>query len=150
MPEVPPVTKMVLPVVFMGLLSLPVGCGHKRTVVRLWVTIADSCPFKQERTMPEAADTRVRADALRNRERILKVALEELSRSADVPLSTIAKKAGVGQGTFYRHFPNRDALVMEVYSYEMLQVAKFAEHLLQTRPPDQALREWMNRFAEYA
>ena len=91
-----------------------------------------------------------RADALQNRERILTVALAELTRSADVPLSVIAKKAGVGQGTFYRHFPTREALVMEVYRYEMVQVAKFAEHLLQTRLPDQALREWMNRLAEYA
>nr|WP_233276324.1 hypothetical protein [Dickeya chrysanthemi] len=40
--------------------------------------------------------------------------------------------------------------MMEVYRYEMLQVAKFAEHLLQTRQPDQALREWINRLAEYA
>lgn len=91
-----------------------------------------------------------RSDALRNRERILTVALAELVRSPEVPLSAIAKKAGVGQGTFYRHFPTREALVMEVYRHEMLQVAAFAEHLLKTRPPDQALREWMNRLAEYA
>lgn len=95
-------------------------------------------------------DSPKRSDALQNRERILTVALAELIRSAEVPLSAIAKKAGVGQGTFYRHFPTREALVMEVYRYEMLQVAGFAEHLLKTRPPDQALREWMNRLAEYA
>ncbi|VAP38239.1 transcriptional regulator TetR family [Klebsiella pneumoniae] len=91
-----------------------------------------------------------RADAQQNRERILSVALAELTVSADVPLSAIAKKAGVGQATFYRNFPSREILVMEVYRYEMLQVTKFAEHLLQTRPPDQALREWMTRLAEYA
>lgn len=95
-------------------------------------------------------DSPVRSDALQNRERILAVALVELTRSADVPLSAIAKKAGVGQGTFYRHFPTREALVIEVYRYEMLQVAESAEHLLKTLPPDQALREWMNRLAEYA
>nr|WP_202427635.1 TetR/AcrR family transcriptional regulator [Duganella margarita] len=78
------------------------------------------------------------------------VALEELIRSAEVPLSTIAKKAGVGQGTFYRHFPTREALVIEVYRHEMSQVVEFATHLLKTRTPDQALREWMNRLAEYA
>ncbi|ACA91657.1 MULTISPECIES: TetR/AcrR family transcriptional regulator [Burkholderiaceae] len=99
---------------------------------------------------PEKTDRPVRADAVQNRERILAVALAELTVSADVPLSAIARKAGVGQGTFYRHFPTRETLVMEVYRYEMLQVAKFAEHLLQTRPPDQALRDWMNRLAEYA
>lgn len=101
-------------------------------------------------TEPLQTDRPTRADALQNRERILVVALAELTRSSDVPLSAIAKKAGVGQGTFYRHFPTREALVMEVYRYEMVQVAKYAEHLLQTRPPDQALREWMNRLAEYA
>lgn len=99
---------------------------------------------------PQKAKRPARADALQNRERILKVALTELTVSADVPLSAIAKKAGVGQATFYRHFPTREALVMEVYRYEMLQVAKFAEHLLQTHSPDQALREWMNRLAKYA
>ncbi|KQQ84769.1 TetR family transcriptional regulator [Xanthomonas sp. Leaf131] len=91
-----------------------------------------------------------RSDAVQNRERILSVALAELMRSADVPLSTIAKKASVGQGTFYRHFPTREALVVEVYRHEMLQVTGFAEHLLKTLPPKQALRQWMNRLAEYA
>lgn len=95
-------------------------------------------------------DSPKRSDAMHNRDRILKVALAELILSAEVPLSAIAKKAGVGQGTFYRHFPTREALVMEVYRYEMSQVAEFAEHLLETRPPNQALREWMNRLAEYA
>lgn len=99
---------------------------------------------------PQKIGRRARADALLNRERILAVALAELPHSVDVPLSVIARKAGVGQGTFYRHFPTREALVMEVYRYEMLQVAKYAEHLLQSRPPDQALREWMARLAEYA
>jgi AcrR family transcriptional regulator len=95
-------------------------------------------------------DSPKRSDALKNRERILTVALAELIRSADAPLSAIAKKAGVAQGTFYRHFPTREALVMEVYRHEMSQVAGFAEQLLKTSPPDQALREWMNRLAEYA
>lgn len=94
-------------------------------------------------------DSPKRSDAVQNRERILTVALAELIHSADVPLSTIAKKAGVGQGTFYRHFPTRQALVMAVYRHEMLQVVKFAEQLLQTCSPDQALRQWMNRLAEY-
>ncbi|WP_206440152.1 TetR/AcrR family transcriptional regulator [Streptomyces scabichelini] len=92
----------------------------------------------------------MRSDAQRNRERILEVALVELTRSADAPLSSIAKKAGVGQGTFYRHFPSREALVLEVYRHEMQQVADAAAQLLQTRAPDQALREWMDRLAEYA
>ncbi|MET9385992.1 TetR/AcrR family transcriptional regulator [Streptomyces sp. NPDC002928] len=92
----------------------------------------------------------LRSDAQRNRERILHVALAELTCSADVPLSSIAKKAGVGQGTFYRNFPSREALVLEVYRYEMQQVADAAPQLLETRAPEQALREWMDRLAQFA
>ena len=92
----------------------------------------------------------LRSDAQRNRDRILEVALAELTRSADTPLSAIAKKAGVGQGTFYRNFPSREALVLEVYRYEVEQVAATACELLCCRPPDVALREWMDRLAQYA
>ncbi|MET8570247.1 TetR/AcrR family transcriptional regulator [Streptomyces sp. NPDC004783] len=95
-------------------------------------------------------DAPLRSDAQRNRERILKVATEELTRCADAPLSAIAKKAGVGQGTFYRNFPHREALVLEVYRYEMQQVADAAPELLRTRDPEQALREWMDRLARFA
>ncbi|MFG2629912.1 TetR/AcrR family transcriptional regulator [Streptomyces sp. NPDC048473] len=100
--------------------------------------------------MQEEKSATLRPDAQRNRERILEVALTELTRSADAPLSAIAKKAGVGQGTFYRNFPNREALVLEVYRHEMQQVADTAAQLLRTRAPDQALREWMDRLAQYA
>jgi AcrR family transcriptional regulator len=91
-----------------------------------------------------------RSDAQRNRERILEVAVTELKRSADTPLSVIAKKAGVGQGTFYRNFPNREVLVFEIYRRETQQLTDHAAELLQTREPDQALREWMDRLAQYA
>ncbi|MFE7295838.1 TetR/AcrR family transcriptional regulator [Streptomyces sp. NPDC057579] len=97
---------------------------------------------------PEGAP--LRSDARRNRDRILEVALVELTRAADVPLSAIARKAGVGQGTFYRNFPNREALVLEVYRHEVQQVCDAAAHLLATRPPDRALRGWMDRLAQYA
>ncbi|MEU5210076.1 TetR/AcrR family transcriptional regulator [Streptomyces sp. NPDC020742] len=100
--------------------------------------------------MQQKKDAPLRSDAQRNRERILEVALEELTRSADAPLSAIAKKAGVGQGTFYRHFPNRESLVLEVYRYEVQQVSDTAAQLLRTHTPDQALREWMDRLAQYA
>lgn len=92
----------------------------------------------------------LRSDAQRNRERILEVALVELTRSPEVPLSAIAKKAGVGQGTFYRNFPSRAALVLEVYSHEMRQVADAAPHLLAKLPPDRALRAWMDHLARFA
>lgn len=92
----------------------------------------------------------LRSDAQRNRERILAVALTELTRCADAPLSVIAKKAGVGQGTFYRNFPSREALVLEIYRHEMQQVADSAAQLLACLEPDRALREWMDRLAEFA
>ncbi|MFD9206013.1 TetR/AcrR family transcriptional regulator [Streptomyces sioyaensis] len=100
--------------------------------------------------MQQHKDAPLRSDAQRNRERILEVALAELTHSADAPLSAIAKKAGVGQGTFYRNFPNRESLVLEVYRYEVQQVADAASQLLETRAPEQALREWMDRLAQYA
>jgi AcrR family transcriptional regulator len=89
----------------------------------------------KNRTAPQ------RSDAQRNRDRILEVALAELTRSADTPLSVIAKKAGVGQGTFYRNFPNREALVFEIYRHETQQLADCAVQLLQ---------EWMVRLAQFA
>ncbi|GAA2674209.1 TetR/AcrR family transcriptional regulator [Streptomyces lunalinharesii] len=100
--------------------------------------------------MPQPEDAPLRSDARRNRDRILEVALIELTRAADVPLSAIAKKAGVGQGTFYRNFPNREALVLEVYRHEVQQVCDAAAHLLAVHPPDRALRGWMDRLARYA
>ncbi|SMQ20970.1 transcriptional regulator, TetR family [Streptomyces sp. Ag82_O1-12] len=100
--------------------------------------------------MRQKKDAPLRSDAQRNRERILEVALEQLTRSAGVPLSAIAKKAGVGQGTFYRHFPTREALVLEIYRHEMQQVADTAPVLLESREPDRALREWMDRLARFA
>ncbi|MDG9715556.1 TetR/AcrR family transcriptional regulator [Streptomyces sp. DH24] len=100
--------------------------------------------------MRQEKDAPRRSDAQRNRERILEVALAELTRCADAPLSLIARKACVGQGTFYRNFPSREALVLEIYRHEMRQVADSAAQLLESRPPDRALREWMDRFAEFA
>ena len=104
----------------------------------------------QEKKDAPQKDAPLRSDAQRNRERILEVALTELTRSEDVPLSAIAKKACVGQGTFYRNFPDREALVLEVYRYEVQQVADTAHQLLSTREPDRALREWMDRLAQFA
>ncbi|WP_432192545.1 TetR/AcrR family transcriptional regulator [Streptomyces sp. bgisy027] len=100
--------------------------------------------------MPSRNNGPQRSDAQRNRERILEVALAELSRDVDAPLSLIAKKAGVGQGTFYRNFPNREALVLEVYRHEVQLLTDAATELLKTREPDAALREWLNQLARFA
>ncbi|MGW0733181.1 TetR/AcrR family transcriptional regulator [Streptomyces sp. NPDC002851] len=100
--------------------------------------------------MESRSDPPQRSDAQRNRERILEVALAELTRSPDAPLSVIAKKAGVGQGTFYRNFPNREALVLAVYQQEVRQLSDSAAELLGSRAPDQALRAWMDGLARFA
>ncbi|MFF8595618.1 TetR/AcrR family transcriptional regulator [Streptomyces sp. NPDC015220] len=100
--------------------------------------------------MRQEKDAPKRSDAQRNRESILEAAVAELTRSADVALSLIAKRAGVGQATFYRNFPNRESLVLEVYRHEMQQVADSAVQLLESREPDRALREWMDHLARFA
>jgi AcrR family transcriptional regulator len=91
----------------------------------------------------------LRSDAQENRRRILEVALEALTTSGDVSLNQIAKKAGVGPGTLYRHFPTREALVLEVYRYEVGQLAASAPALLEELGPVGALRAWFDRLAHY-
>jgi len=91
----------------------------------------------------------LRSDAQQNRSRILKVALEALTASPGASLNSIAKRAGVGAGTLYRHFPTREALVLEVYRYEVQQVVDAAPRLLASRPPLDALREWLDCLAHY-
>jgi AcrR family transcriptional regulator len=95
-------------------------------------------------------DTKTRADARRNRARILTAALElYAAEGTDVSLKAIANAAGVGVGTIYRHFPTRDALLEAAYRNEVEQLCD-VETLLRDRPPDAALAEWMNRFVDYA
>ena len=92
----------------------------------------------------------LRADARRNREKLLAVAVATLSQSdGDVPLESIARQAGVGIGTLYRHFATREALVEAAYRHEVDRVCAAAGELRQVMPPDAALREWMQRFVEY-
>ena len=98
----------------------------------------------------DEAERRPRADALRNRERLLeaaKAAFAELG--AGVALEDIARRADVGIGTLYRHFPTRDAIVEAVYSREVRQLAASAEGLLSELPPGEALRAWMRLFVDY-
>ncbi len=91
-----------------------------------------------------------RADAQRNRDRLLaaaKAAFADLG--ADVSLDEIARRAGVGIGTLYRHFPSRDALVEEVYRREVQQLAEAASRLGESLPAGDALHEWMLLFVDY-
>jgi AcrR family transcriptional regulator len=91
-----------------------------------------------------------RADAQRNRERILEVAKEAFTRSgANVSLDDVAKQAGVGAGTLYRHFPTRDALLEAVYRSEVGKLAAAERQFSSTMPPIEALRAWMLLFVDY-
>jgi AcrR family transcriptional regulator len=91
-----------------------------------------------------------RADARRNRDRLLEVAGETFaSRGVEASLEDVARTAGVGIGTLYRHFPTRDALIEEVYRHNVGLLCDGAEELKATLPPDEALAEWMQRFVAY-
>src|SRR5438270_5365125 len=91
-----------------------------------------------------------RADAQRNRKRLVEVARAAFTSGAGkVSLEAIAKEAGVGIGTLYRHFPTREALVEAVYLAERGRLCDAADELLAEHPPERALRTWMDRFADY-
>lgn len=93
-------------------------------------------------------EDRLRADARANRDRILGIAREALAASPDASLNSIAKAAGVGAGTLYRHFPSREALLAAVYRKEIEELAALAPALLTQHPPLEALRLWCDRFAQ--
>src|SRR5271168_4390167 len=91
-----------------------------------------------------------RSDAQRNRERILEVAKEAFTRSgANTSLDDIAKEAGVGPGTLYRHFPTREELLEAVYRSEVEKLAAAERRFAETLPPIEALRAWMLLFVDY-
>ncbi|MEU3978819.1 TetR/AcrR family transcriptional regulator [Streptomyces sp. NPDC026672] len=90
-----------------------------------------------------------RKDARDNRERILAVAHDELAASPTASLTGIARKAGVGIGTLYRHFPTREALVLELYRTDLQYLIDRAPALLREHPPLDALRHWFDEIAHY-
>lgn len=94
-------------------------------------------------------EPRRRKDALENRERLLTAAVAEFTRDANASLDGIAKAAGVGIGTLYRHFPTRETLIEEAYRNELTKLTEAAPELLREHGPDVALREMMNRFIDY-
>jgi len=92
----------------------------------------------------------LRKDAVRNQELLITAAAAAFSvDGADVPLEDIARRAGVGIGTLYRHFPTRDSLVEAVYRHEVDVLVERADQLLDTLPPDQALEAWMQLFVRH-
>ena len=100
--------------------------------------------------MPADGDRPLRADAQRNHECLLAVAVRAFSEEGpDVTLESIARDAGVGIGTLYRHFPTREALVEAAYRNELGRLCDAAADLLRAVPPDEATRAWMDRFIGY-
>ncbi|KUN18592.1 TetR family transcriptional regulator [Streptomyces antibioticus] len=87
----------------------------------------------------------MRSDALSNRMRILEAATEVLAEPGDTSLKSIARRAGVGQGTLYRHFPSRECLVLQVYEEEVEELATVATVLLDTLSPRHGLCAWLRR-----
>ena len=91
-----------------------------------------------------------RTDAQLNRERLLEVAKEAFTRSGpNASLDDIAREAGVGAGTLYRHFPTRDALIEAVYRTEVEKLAAAEQKFSDAMPPVEALRAWMLLFVDY-
>ncbi|MFD5465675.1 TetR/AcrR family transcriptional regulator [Kitasatospora sp. NPDC127059] len=100
--------------------------------------------------MAEGTQRPLRADARRNREKILAVAAREFATEGlGVHLERIAKEAGVGSATLYRNFPTREALVEAVYRNEVAQLCDAAPALLAAKPPFDALRAWARLFLDY-
>ncbi len=103
-------------------------------------------PTKYQKIVPR----KPRTDAKRNRERLLQAAKESFTRSgANASLDDIAKEAGVGAGTLYRHFPTRDALIEAVYRTEVEKLAAAEKTFSESLLPVEALRAWMLLFVDY-
>jgi AcrR family transcriptional regulator len=112
----------------------PFGIQHNRSVIRL--------------TSPQPRATR--ADAARNREQLLDVATRVLaSPGAETSMRAIAREAGVGIATLYRHFPTREFLVEAVYRDQVIRLTNGARELLADVAPAVALRRWMDLFGTW-
>jgi AcrR family transcriptional regulator len=95
------------------------------------------------------AAKQTRTDSIRNRSKILDAARSALAISGDATMQSIARAAGIGQGTLYRHFPTREALVLEVHRRDVNALVDAAPVLLEKFTPVRALREWFDQLAEY-
>src|SRR4051794_29707379 len=97
-----------------------------------------------------SAERKPRADAQRNRERLVDAAKAAFAETGHaVSLEEVARRAGVGIGTLYRHFPTRDALIEAVFRRGVQQMADAAQQLLESRPPGEALHAWLRLFVDY-
>ena len=100
---------------------------------------------------PEIEKRKPRADAIRNRERVLEAAKSVFSQGGpEASLEAVARRAGVGIGTLYRHFPTREDLYEAVYRREVEQLVELAKHLVETEnAPVEALRRWLRAGVEF-
>jgi len=90
-----------------------------------------------------------RSDARQNRERVLAAARDAFGESPGASLTAIAKRAGVGIGTLYRHFPTREALIVALYDHDIRELIDLAPELVAKHPPLTALRRWFAEVARY-
>jgi AcrR family transcriptional regulator len=91
----------------------------------------------------------MRADAAKNREHILAVARDALRESGDSSMIGIARRAGVGPGTLYRHFPTREALIAAVYQDDVDRLVRLVPQLLAEHAPLDAFRTWFRTLADF-
>jgi len=95
-----------------------------------------------------AEDEILRADARANRDRILEVARDALAADSAASMNSVAKAAGVGAGTLYRHFPSRESLVLGVYRKEIDTLVALVPALLARHPPLEAFRIWCDQLVK--
>jgi AcrR family transcriptional regulator len=106
--------------------------------------------FHMSSKRPKARPRKPRADAQRNRIRILEIAKDAFTRSgANISLDEVARQAHIGAGTLYRHFPTRDSLLEAVYRSEVEKLAAAERDFAKSMPPVEALRAWMLLFVDY-
>src|ERR1700754_1009587 len=112
--------------------------------------VRSACKTEGDRAMTATPPRATRTDALRNRDRVLSAAVRAFSEHGpDASVNLIAKEAGVGIGTLYRHFPTREALIEAAYRNELAAVCDAVPELLVALPPAEATRAWMDRFTDY-
>jgi AcrR family transcriptional regulator len=106
--------------------------------------------MSKKKLPPPTPVRKPRADAERNRERILEIAKDAFTRDgATASLDDIARRSGIGNATLYRHFPTREALIEAVYHGEVEKLAGAEERFAATMPPLEALRAWMLLFIDH-
>jgi AcrR family transcriptional regulator len=126
--------------------------GILRLIYGGFLRFASTCQEQTESVKPKRAAParKPRADSARNRQLLIDAAKAGFAEvGLDVSLEEIARRAGVGIGTLYRHFPSREAVVEAVYRREVEQLVGAVPHLLETSPAGEALHQWMHLFVNY-